>query len=119
LPTTALFSSALPKLNQTYLKRSNDTGFSNRMKTAASSCPCSCHSSFSAEYNGFCVLTVANTPSTTSQFTALQSCTRNFTAKRSVTLTFRHRASCILGQALHYSPEKAFYIFNQQIYFII
>ena len=34
-------------------------------------------------------------------------------------LTFRHRASCILGQALHYSPENAFYIFNQQIYFII
>ena len=35
------------------------------------------------------------------------------------TLTFRHRASCILGQAFHYSPENAFYIFNQQIYFII
>jgi len=34
-------------------------------------------------------------------------------------LTFRHRASCILGQAFHYSPEKAFYMFNQQIYFII
>ena len=34
-------------------------------------------------------------------------------------LTFRHRASCILGQAFHCSPEKAFYIFNQQIYFII
>ena len=34
-------------------------------------------------------------------------------------LTFRHRASCILGQAFHYSPENAFYIFNQQIYFII
>ena len=33
-------------------------------------------------------------------------------------LTFRHRASCILGQAFHYSPENAFYIFNQQIYFI-
>jgi len=33
-------------------------------------------------------------------------------------LTFRPRASCILGQAFHYSPEKAFYIFNQQIYFI-
>ena len=27
-------------------------------------------------------------------------------------LTFRHRASCILGQAFHYSPENAFYIFN-------
>ena len=34
-------------------------------------------------------------------------------------LTFRHRASCILGQAFHYSRENAFYIFNQQIYFII
>ena len=34
-------------------------------------------------------------------------------------LTFRHRASCILGQAFHYTPENAFYIFNQQIYFII
>ena len=34
-------------------------------------------------------------------------------------LTFRHRASCILGQAFHYTPENAFYIFNQQMYFII
>ena len=34
-------------------------------------------------------------------------------------LTFRHRASSIQGQAFHYSPENAFYIFNQQIYFII
>ena len=34
-------------------------------------------------------------------------------------LTFRHRASCVLGQAFHYSPENTFYIFNQQIYFII
>ena len=34
-------------------------------------------------------------------------------------LTSRHRASCILGQAFHYSPENAFYMFNQQIYFII
>ena len=34
-------------------------------------------------------------------------------------VTFKHRASCILGQAFHYSPENAFYIFNQQIYFII
>jgi len=33
--------------------------------------------------------------------------------------TFRHRASCILGQAFHCFPENAFYIFNQQIYFII
>ena len=34
-------------------------------------------------------------------------------------LTFRHRASCIYGQAFRYSPENALYIFNQQIYFII
>ena len=34
-------------------------------------------------------------------------------------LTFRHRASSTLGQAFRYSPENAFYIFNQQIYFII
>ena len=34
-------------------------------------------------------------------------------------LTFRHCASCILGQAFHCSPENAFYIFNQQIYFVI
>jgi len=34
-------------------------------------------------------------------------------------LTFRHRASYILGQAFHYSPENAFYILNQQIYFIV
>ena len=34
-------------------------------------------------------------------------------------LTFRHRASCILGQAFHCSPENAFYVFNQQVYFII
>ena len=27
-------------------------------------------------------------------------------------LTYRHRASCILGHAFHYSPENAFYIFN-------
>jgi len=36
-----------------------------------------------------------------------------------VMLNFRHRAYCILGQAFHFSPENAFYIFNQQIYFII
>jgi len=33
-------------------------------------------------------------------------------------LSFRHRESCILGQAFSYSSENAFYIFNQQIYFI-
>ena len=36
-------------------------------------------------------------------------------AQMTVVLTFRHRVSCILGQAFHYSPENAFYIFNQQI----
>ena len=39
--------------------------------------------------------------------------------RREERLTFRHRASCMLGQAFHYFPENAFYIFNQQIYFII
>ena len=43
----------------------------------------------------------------------------DITTKLTASLTFRHRASCILGQAFHYSPENAFYIFNQQIYFII
>ena len=38
---------------------------------------------------------------------------------RSRGLTFRHRASSIWGQAFRYSPVNAFYIFNQQIYFII
>jgi hypothetical protein len=40
-------------------------------------------------------------------------------SEQHVKLTFRHRASCILGQVFHYSPENALYIFNQQIYFII
>ena len=34
-------------------------------------------------------------------------------------LTFRHRASCILGQAFRSSPENDFCILNQQIYFIV
>ena len=42
-----------------------------------------------------------------------------FCAVQTGSLTLRHRASCILGQAFHYSPENAFYIFHQQIYFII
>ena len=29
-----------------------------------------------------------------------------------IMLNFRHRASCILGQAFRYSPENAFYIFK-------
>ena len=41
------------------------------------------------------------------------------TSQNTVPLSFRHHASCILGQAFHYSPENAFYIFNQQTYFII
>ena len=34
---------------------------------------------------------------------------------------FNLQAPCVLyiGQAFRYSPENAFYIFNQQIYFII
>jgi len=38
-----------------------------------------------------------------------------------VTKSINLKALCILyiGQAFHYSPENAFYIFNQQIYFII
>jgi vancomycin permeability regulator SanA len=43
----------------------------------------------------------------------------NDSVMRTRSLTFKHRASCILGQAFHYSPENAFYIFNQQIYFIM
>ena len=31
-------------------------------------------------------------------------------------LTFRHRASCTLGQAFRYSPENAFYIFILPIF---
>jgi len=84
LPTTALFPSALSKLNQAYLKCSNDAGCSNRMKTPASSRTGSFHSAFSAQYNGFCVLTAANTHSTISHFTAHQS--YNFTTKRTITL---------------------------------
>jgi len=35
-------------------------------------------------------------------------------------LTFRHHASYIyVGQAYRYSPEYAFYIFSQQIYYLI
>jgi hypothetical protein len=40
-------------------------------------------------------------------------------SKMHLQLTFGHRASSILGQAFRYSPENAFYIINQQIYFII
>ena len=39
----------------------------------------------------------------------------------SSTLYVNLYAPCVLytGKAFRYSPEKAFYIFNQQIYFII
>ena len=46
-------------------------------------------------------------------------CNLNLQYIKPLTLIFRHRASCILGQAFHYAPENAFYIFNQQIYFIV
>ena len=52
-------------------------------------------------------------------FNTLRTGLLNCLNARSRDLTFRHRASCILGQAFRYSPENAFYIFNQQIYFII
>jgi hypothetical protein len=39
--------------------------------------------------------------------------TRGHSGEAYLNLTFRHRASCILGQAFHCSPENAFYIFNQ------
>ena len=46
-------------------------------------------------------------------------CLKNSLVRDIRFLIFRHRASSIQGQAFHYSPEDAFYIFNQQIYFII
>ena len=49
----------------------------------------------------------------------LQYISKSVTSVSRMTLNFRHRASCVLGQAFRYSPENAFYIFNQQIYFII
>ena len=52
-------------------------------------------------------------------FTANKEAKITYTTSVATALTFRHRASCILGQAFHYSPENAFYIFNQQIYFNI
>ena len=43
----------------------------------------------------------------------------NQTALQPSDLTFRHCASCFIGQTFRSSPENAFYVFNQQIYFII
>ena len=51
--------------------------------------------------------------------TLQQDSTSHGMMQRVFALSFRHRASCILGQAFPYSPENAFYIFNQQIYLII
>ena len=41
--------------------------------------------------------------------------------KNRLLVVFNLQVPCVLyiGQAFHYSPENAFYIFNQQIYFII
>ena len=55
----------------------------------------------------------------TGVFNTLRTGLLNYLNACSRGLTFRHRASCILGQEFHCSPENAFYIFNQQIYFII
>ena len=52
-------------------------------------------------------------------FSTLRTGLLNCLNARSRGLTFRHRASCIQGQAFRYYPENAFYIFNQQIYSII
>ena len=52
-------------------------------------------------------------------FNTLRTGLLNCLNARSRGLKFRHRASCIQGQAFRYSPENAFYIFNQQIYSII
>jgi len=40
---------------------------------------------------------------------------------RNTNVYFKLQAPCVLyiGQAVRYSPENAFYIFNQWIYFII
>ena len=55
-----------------------------------------------------------------SNVTALTSSLRQTSkAVHQDTLTFRHRTSCITGQAFRYSPENAFCVFNPQIYFII
>ena len=53
------------------------------------------------------------------QINYANSCVEECAISTITSLTFRHRASCILGQTFRYSPENAFYIFNQQIYFII
>ena len=52
-------------------------------------------------------------------FNTLRTGLLNCLNARSRGLNFRHRASFIQGKAFRYSPENAFYIFNQQIYFII
>jgi len=42
-----------------------------------------------------------------------------FSSLLSTTLTLRALRFLYIGQAFRYSPENAFYIFNQQIYFIV
>ena len=75
-----------------------------------------------------------------SHFTGCVVCTRNTCKVRSHNINTQNRIGCVglcatylhllsfnlwapcvlyIGQAFHYSPENAFYIFNQQIYFII
>ena len=78
-------------------------------------CECDHPSPATAQVNNECSYTFTFTPhirdvSCLDRVTVTGTCCK---------LTFRHRASSILGQAFHYSPENAFYIFNQQIYFII
>ena len=61
----------------------------------------------------------SNTPCTVALFNTLRTGLLNCLNARSRALNFKHRASGIKGQTFRYSPENAFYIFNQQIYFII
>ena len=75
---------------------------------------------FSYDYDNYFVRTTTNNDRLSAQLDHLD-CITNMAMDHvfGFGLTFRHRASCILGQAFHYSPENAFYIFNKQIYFVI
>ena len=66
----------------------------------------------------FFVIVIINQKRNCENINTLRTWLLNCLNARSRGLTFRHRASCIQGQAFCYSPENAFYIFNQQIYFI-
>ena len=68
---------------------------------------------------GFCLGIASNTSGWEETKAQCDNVQEASTVSRFKMLTFRHRASCILGQAFHCSLENAFYIFNQQIYFII